>query len=108
MSEKLIDNWQKIKNTIKKAEDWNNLPKGKKYSGSKFEISIPHCKPPMLSRMGQQYAGSQAYWETDQDFSLAILEYIVSEWGDIYPKVIERLKEKEQYALLEKNEKRTI
>ena len=101
MEDKRIKNFSDAKRAVKAAEDWNNLPCGRRYKGDNFEISIAHCKPPMLTRAGQQNAGGQNYWETKGAFNQAILEYLVSTWDDHYPKVLEILNTKERERLKE-------
>lgn len=99
MNDHRIENWEKAKYTREKAEDWQNLPKGQKYRQDTFEISTAHCKAPTLCRAGQQSCGGQNYWETGKEFNQAILEYLVSDWDNVWPKVHEILKEKERSAL---------
>ena len=99
MSERMVDLWKEARETRVKAEKWNDLPNGKKYTKSDFAISIAHCNKPMLNRMGQQYCGSQSYWETEAGFNSAILEYIVKNWESIFPEVHQILKDKESNTL---------
>lgn len=99
MTDKRLEDYQKAKLSRKAAEEWNELPNGKCYQNDKFNISIAHCKKLQLTRSGQQYSGGTNYWETKDDFNLAILEHIVDNWGKIFPDVIERMKDKENKAL---------
>lgn len=99
MSDKLIEIWQRAKIATETAEEWNNLPDGTKYENSTFQISTAHCKAPQLTRTGQQYHSGKNYWETKAEFNLTILEYIIDNWKEIYPKVLDRMKLKEREAL---------
>ena len=96
-----IVKWQRSKKAVKQAEDWNALPEGRKYEGSKFNISIAHCTAPVMCRAGQQECGGKNYWNTEKEFNQAILEYLVDGWLDHYPLIIEKLKKQEKTALLE-------
>lgn len=94
-----LKQWQDAKDTREAAEKWNNLH-GPRYRNDDFEISIAHCTAPKLTRAGQQNCGGQTnYWETKPEFNLAILEYLIFHWKEIYPHVLEILKKKEQLAL---------
>lgn len=99
MTDLRLKRYQKAKATRNEAQAWNALPDGPKYQGSKFAISLPHCRPPKLIRAGQQTCGGTNYWETEHDFNLAILQYLVDDWDNVYPKVLEILRKKEQAAL---------
>lgn len=99
MSEQALVRYKDAKVTREDAEAWNKLPEGPKYQNDKFNISIAHCKSPMLCRAGQKRHGANNYWETDKRFNQAILEHIVDNWNKIFPDVINRLKAKEEGAL---------
>lgn len=99
MNSNLIDIWQKEKSARKEAEKWNNLPNGPKYQNDSFSLSVAHCKPPVLTRCGQQSHGGKNYWKTEEKFNKAILEYLVLSWDNIYPKILEILFDKERTAL---------
>ena len=103
MSDQNVKFWQETKKSRELAERWNNLPNGPKYQNNhdSFAISIAHCKPPQLVRAGQQSCGGKNYWETDEKFSKAILEYLVNNWNSVYPEVMEIMKAKERKALLD-------
>ena len=92
MGEEKLKKWQELKRARQEAESWQSLPKGRRYSASKFEISIAHCRVPMLNRMGQQVCGGQAYWEASPEFNTAILETIVEEWDTFGDLVIKKMK----------------
>jgi len=96
----LINNWKKAESTRAEAEQWNDLPNGRKYQNDTFAISKPHCKAPQLTRAGQHSSGGQNYWETAEGFNNAIIKHIVSDWENIYPKVLEILKKEENEALV--------
>ena len=96
-----IKKWEEAKRAVLEAIEWNDLPNGKRYQNDKFDISIAHCKPPMLSRMGQQSVGGKVYWETEPYFNDAILEYLIKDWDFHYHKILEILKTKESEALKE-------
>jgi len=99
MEDKRLVEYRKAKRAVEKAEEWNNLPSGLRYQGDKFDISIPHCSAPKLTRAGQKYAGGQNYWDTDEELNLALLEYIIDNWDFIYQDVFSRLQDKESAAL---------
>jgi len=94
-----IRKWKDAEIAHKNAEEWNDLPNGRKYSHSDFDISIAHCKPPTLSRMGQKHQGDRTYWETEEEFNQAMLRYLVDNWDSHYPKILEILKQNELVAL---------
>lgn len=96
----LIDNWKKAERTRTQAEGWNDLPNGRRYQNDTFAISTAHCKTPEITRAGQQSSGGQNYWKTEEGFNNAILKHIVSDWENIYPKVLEILKKEENEALV--------
>lgn len=96
----LINNWNKAKDNVLKAEQWQNLPNGRKYHNDKFDISIAHCDSLKLVRAGQQVCGGNNYWKSPEALNNEILGYIMDEWESIYPKVLKRLQEKEKKALL--------
>ena len=99
MSEHLLKDWEKNKEAIKKAKEWNDLPNGKSYCGGTFEISKDHCNPPMLTRMGQQVCGGQTYWKTENKFNDMILRYLVDNWEEHYPKIIKMMEHEERESL---------
>lgn len=99
MEDARVREWHKHKKAVIEAEAWQKLPDGKKYCSSTFDISIAHCTMPMLNRMGQKVCGGNSYWQTDNLFNEAILEYIIKDWDKIYPKVLQILKNKETKAL---------
>lgn len=100
MSDKLVNDWQAAKSATNKAKRWQNLPLGNRYQNDTFSISVAHCQPPKLVRAGQQCCGGQNYWETEKEFNAAILEYLVSNWSEIYPSVISMMETKERQALI--------
>ncbi len=99
MSDIRLKELDRAKRAVKKAKEWNDLPKGRKYGNSKFKISIAHCNVPKLIRGGQQVCGGNNYWETDEDFGNAILKYLVDGWDDHYPQIIKILENDEKKAL---------
>jgi len=96
-----IKKYQDAKRARKEAEEWNDLPNGRKYQNDKFNISSAHCIAPMLCRMGQQSSGGSNYWKTEKNFNQAILDYIIFNWKVIYLGVLERMKKQETDALKE-------
>jgi hypothetical protein len=101
MSDERVKRWENAKMEVKKAEEWNNLPKGKKYCTSTMKISMAHCHPPKLKRMGQQECGGQSYWATSDVFGKATLKYLVENWDTHYPEILKILKKEEHDALME-------
>ena len=96
-----IKKWKQAESARKNAEKWNDLPNSKKdIHYSEFKISIAHCSPPKLVRSGQQHCGGKNYWDTEEGFNQAILKYLVDNWDDHYPKILEILKAKELDALM--------
>ena len=61
MEDKRIDQWQKAKRDREVAEEWNDLPDGRKYQNDNFDISIAHCSKPKLTRAGQQSCRRKNY-----------------------------------------------
>lgn len=97
---RLLDEYNLKKQARKNFETWNNKPNSEnKYQNSKFDISIVHCRAPILVRAGQHCCGGKNYWETEQDTNLMILEYLVENWSSIAPDILNRLKAKEKEAL---------
>ena len=96
----LIKNWQKAKNSVNTAEQWNSLPNGRKYENSSFKISEPHCKLPTFTRAGQQVCAGKNYWETDEAFGNALMKYLINDWDKHFAGVMAILKEDEKQALL--------
>lgn len=101
MSEKKINAWNIAQYDRQKAENWNALPNGKRYMQDTFSISVAHCTPPKLVRAGQQSAGGQNYWETEEAFNTVILQWLVKNWNKAYPEIIEMMKDKENQALVD-------
>ena len=101
MSKDLLGIYKKAQRVSREAEEWNNLPKGRKYNSSKFRISKAHCTKPKLCRAGQQVCGGKNYWYTSDEFNAAILEYLIDNWESIYPFVLDMLKENERRALID-------
>lgn len=102
MSERLLKNWRDKKWAVEDAKEWNDLPNGKKYSeNDTFKINVESSKAPRLVRCGQQYHGGKTRWETDPEFNKAILEYLVRDWDDHFPKIFEIMVRKEIEALRE-------
>ncbi|MDY6896176.1 MAG: hypothetical protein SVO01_12300 [Thermotogota bacterium] len=99
MEDKRIIAYHGAKEAREKAEEWNNLPHGRKYQDDTFDISVAQSKVPSLIRIGQQKHGGQNYWESNSKFNQAILEYLVSTWDEHFPRILNILKEKEQKAL---------
>lgn len=99
MSEKM-KLWQNCKNAVSAAKSWQALPSGPYYQNDTFAISLAHCKAPQLVRAGQQSCGGRNYWETEEAFNKAILEYIVGNWQAVYPEVLKIMEEKERKALI--------
>jgi len=100
MDDYRIERWRKAKQNRENAEKWNDLPKGLKYNDSQtFEISSGHSLSPKLVRAGQQYHDGNNYWDSETGLNDAILEYIIADWDNIYPKVLALLKAKERKAL---------
>lgn len=99
MSEQLVKNWKNNKLATESTKEWNNLPHGPSYCNSSFEISIAHCKAPILERMGQQEAGGQSYWKTNANFNYMILKYLVYNWDEHYPKIIKMMEDQEKESL---------
>ena len=97
---KLIENWKTAKRAREDAEQWESLPCGRAYNGSKFAISVAHSVPPRLVRAGQQVCGGPNYWETQKEFNAAILDWIVDNWDVVYSGSIEIMKQKEKAALI--------
>jgi hypothetical protein len=96
-----INNWKSAKAARVAAEKWEAL-KGKQGYGNypvHFAISLVHCKPPALTRCGQFNSGGQNYWETEKEFNLTIMEWLVKNWGKVAPEVIQMMKDKEGVAL---------
>jgi hypothetical protein len=96
-----LEAWKKAKKTREDAEEWQELPNGRKYDNDRFNVSAAHCKPPILCRAGQQTHSGQNYWETEVGFNDAMLRYLVADWDSIYPKVLKILKETEAKKLRE-------
>lgn len=101
MSQQKVVAWDAAKRAVERARAWQNLPNGPRYGNDTFAISLAHCKAPVLVRAGQQDCGGQNYWETERELNQAILEYIVKDWKEIYPKVIAMMEKKEKDALLD-------
>lgn len=99
MSDINIKSWEQAKSARQAAESWNNLPNGRAYQNDTFSISLAHCKAPALVRAGQQSCGGQNYWETEKDFNLTILEWLVENWKTISPEIIQMMKDKEASKL---------
>lgn len=101
MSEKKINAWNIARCDRQKAENWNALPNGQKYMQDTFSISVAHCTPPKLVSAGQKSAGGQNYWETEEAFNTAILQWLVKNWNKAYPEIIEIMKDKEKQTLVD-------
>lgn len=101
MSHQKVAAWDKAKTAVQRAKAWQNLPNGPRYENDTFAISLAHCKPPTIVRAGQRVCGGQNYWETEQEFNLAILEYIVKDWKEVYLKVMAIMEKKEKDALID-------
>lgn len=99
MSETLLKNWQADKQATEEAKKWNSLPNGERYQNDDFGIFLAHCTPPNLTRMGQQYCGGQTYWKTQDKFNVMILKYLVDNWDEHYPKIIEMMEDQERKSL---------
>lgn len=99
MSEQLVKIWDQNKLATKKAKYWNDLPNGKSYCRSTFEISKDHCVAPQLVRDGQRYSGDQNYWNTEEIFNQMILKYLVDNWDEHYPKIIKMMEDQEKESL---------
>ena len=96
----LLKEWQKKKEDLKKAREWNDLPSGPKYENASFTISIVHCSSPTLVRAGQQNCGGQNYWNTPDAMNKAILAYLVANWERVWPEVEKILEVEERAALI--------
>jgi hypothetical protein len=96
----LINKWHISEKVVVDTEYWNNLPNGNNYQGSKFNISIGHCTPPVFVRAGQQVCGGDNYWKTEKAFGVAVLEYLKDDWNNHYPKILGYLKKKRDLDLM--------
>lgn len=96
----LIHNWETAKQVVRDAEKWNALPHGKKYCGSTFKISLPHCILPTFVRAGQQTCGGDSYWGTGKLFGQAMLKYLEKDWEVHFQGALEILRADEKQALL--------
>jgi len=97
MSE-LLNDWHEARQAREDAEDWNNLPKGKKHNNSEFEIFADRCSVEIV-RSGQKKCGGKSYWDSGEALNKAILRYIVRNWKYVWPKVIEDMRDAESEAL---------
>ena len=93
------EQYQQAKSEREAAEQWNDLPNGRKYMESKFQISVAHCSI-KLTRAGQQAAGGKNYWETEKAFNGALLT-VIARHPEIIEEAIEELRIREKLALLE-------
>ena len=102
MNEQCVKIWKEARDARIKAQEWNGLPFGEKYTPQDtFAISKAHCTAPVLVRAGQKHCGGTNYWNTEKEFNNAIRDFLVDNWDAIYPKVIARMQAKEDQALLD-------
>ena len=95
-----LDRAQSSRVDVVAAEQWQNLPKGRKYGNSKLAISEAHCSKIQLQRMGQKDGGGNSYWESPEGLNKALLTVIIDQWDYLYPIVIAKLKRKHQDDLI--------
>ena len=103
MSNDKLSKMEKAKQDVRDAKYWQGLHGTIDGNVGKpaFFISKVHCKAPKLVRYGQFYTGGINYWDTKEGFNEAILEYLITDWDNIYPRVLEILEKREAEALFE-------
>ena len=105
MSNDKLSKMEKAKQDVRDAKYWQGLHGTIEGNSGKpaFFISKAYSEAPKLIRVGRRTDGHY-YHETNRGFNDAILEYLVTDWDNIYPKVIEILEKKEAEALVELQE----